>query len=256
MTYRSARSRRRALRRGITEFPAVLSSLRPGIRFTTTITAYPEAGPSGAYDPDALADQVRLALRAAAADAVRHMDPRDLPAAQDACARSLRRSRRIDTESGLEVRAECRLTLASDDDEAVRALLEASRKQGIQEALTRQRNRALVRELAHPAGVFAWWLQQAAQPAAGLPDPPSDEVLRQTADRLRNYPLDDEEPFEAQLLEVLRDFLTTFSRNEQKRMLLSLLADGMRAARQPEHAVAIEVIAAQNGTGSSGPGSP
>lgn len=184
------------------------------------------------------------------------MDPLDLPAAQDACSRSLRRSRRIDTDFGLEVRAECRLTLASEDEEAVRALLEASRAQGIQEALTHQRSRALVRELAHPAGVFVWWLQRSAQSAAGLTDPPSEEILRQVADRLRNYPLEDEEPFEAQLVEILRDFLATFSRSEQKRMLLSLLADGMRAARQPEHAVAIEAIAAQNGTGSHGPDSP
>lgn len=256
MRYRSARSRRRALRRGITEFPAVLRSRRPGIRFTAIITAFPETGPAGAYDPDALADRVRFALRASAADSVRHMDPMDLPGAQDACSRSLRRLRTIDAESSLEVRAECRLTLASEDGEAVRALLEASRTQGIQEALTRQRNRALVSELTHPAGVFAWWLQQSAQSAAGLADPPSDEVLRQIADRLRNYPHDDEEPLEAQLLEILRDFLATFSRGEQKRMLLSLLADGMRAARQPEHAVAVEAIAAQNGTGSLGPESP
>lgn len=253
MTYGSARSRRRALRRGITDFPAVFRSLRPGIRFTANLTGFLETVPAGPYDPEALADRVRFAVRAAAADSLRRMDPLDLPTAQDACSRSLRASRRIDKDSGLEVRAECRLTLASEDEEAGRALLEASRAQGIQEVLAHQRNRALVRELGHPAGVFVWWLQQSAQPSADLIDPPSDDILRQVSDRLRKYPLEDEEPFENQLLEVLRDFLSAFSRSEQKRMLLSLLADGMRAVRQPEHAEAIEAIVAANGTGSRSP---
>lgn len=247
MTYRSARSQRRALRRGISEFPAVLRSARPGIGFTATITASLVAEPSAPYDPDALSDRVRLLLRSAAQDAVRHMDPVDLPTAQDACTRSLRGTRSLGTESGLEVRAEARLALSPADEEAIRTLLAASRAQGIQETLARQRNTALAAEFAHPAGVFAWWLQH---PEANLAGQPTDRDLRQAAETMRNYPSGQQEPLEAQLLEVLRDFLGSFTRDEQKRMLLSLLADGMRAARQPGHAKTVEALATALTTGS------
>jgi hypothetical protein len=253
MSYRSARSRRRVLKRGIREFPALLRSVRPGIRFTAVISASLATEPAELYEPDALSDRLRTTLRGAAADAVRRMDPLDLPTAQDACTRNLRETRRIDGCSGLEVRATARLTLGPEDEEAVRALLAASRSQGIQEALARQRNGALAEELAHPAGAFAWWLQQ---PNANLAEQPTKEKLREAAEMLRTYPSEREEPIEAQLLTVLRDFLGTFSRTEQKRMLLNLLADGMRAARQPVHARNVEALAAQNGNASAAPESP
>ncbi|WP_211121276.1 hypothetical protein [Streptomyces yatensis] len=39
MTHTTRRARHRALRRGVTDFPALLRSSRPGIHFTALITA-------------------------------------------------------------------------------------------------------------------------------------------------------------------------------------------------------------------------
>ncbi|GAA0401204.1 hypothetical protein [Streptomyces luteireticuli] len=174
------------------------------------------------------------------------MDPVDLPSAQDACARQLRKVRQIGGDPAFEVKAEVRLMLGVEDDAAVRTLLAASRAQGIEEALSRQRARALAIELSHPAGTLAWWLQQ---PKSNIGDgTPDDNVLQAVAEKLRSYPSEREEPLEVQLLEVLRGFLGSFPRDEQKQMLLSLLADGMRTARRPDHAEAVQAIAEQHST--------
>ncbi|MEU5186718.1 hypothetical protein AB0G83_06090 [Streptomyces klenkii] len=239
MMRRSARTRRRILKRGVTEFPALLHSRRPGIRFTAIISASLVSQPTGAYEPEVLADSIRDILRAAAAGAVRRLDPVDLPAAQDACARSLRRERNIDDVSGLAFTAEVRLTLAPEDEEAVRDLLAASRAQSIAEALGRQRSRALAADLAHPAGVYTWWLQN---PEFDLKKVPQDTELKSVADKLQGYPMDREEPLEVQILEILREFLNSFSRDEQKLLLMKLLADGMRASSRPHQAAAIEAL--------------
>ena len=237
MTYRTLRARRRALRRAVTDFPAILRSRRPGIHFTAVITATVHAEPDGLYDPDQTADHVREALRTAAADAVRDKDPIDLPAAQDACARHLRTHRT--TASGTTASATARLTLAPQDRAAVDDLLNAARAQGVTDALESQRVQALASELAHPAALLAWLLHRPEVDPAKLPD---EQALTGIARQLARYPHARNEPFEIQVLAILRDFFNQFPREEQKRMLMQLLADAMRAARQPAHAHALEEL--------------
>ncbi|UCA48466.1 hypothetical protein LEL86_03835 [Streptomyces sp. WA6-1-16] len=47
---------------------------------------------------------------------------------------------------------------------------------------------------------------------------------------------------ELQLLGILRDFLAEFPKEEQKRLLVMLLANGMRAARKPGLADRVEAL--------------
>lgn len=237
MTYRTQRARRRALRRAVTDFPAILRSRRPGIHFSAVITATVHSEPGGPYDPEQTADRIREALRTAAAEAVRDKDPVDLPTAQDACARHLRTH--YTTVCGATASATARLTLGAQDRAAMDDLLNAARAQGITDALESQRVQALASELAHPAALLAWLLHRPETDPTKLP---GEEALADVARRLASYPHTRDEPFEVQVLAILRDFFNQFPREEQKRMLMQLLADAMRAARQPAHAHAIEEL--------------
>ncbi|MER7694219.1 hypothetical protein [Streptomyces sp. NPDC097610] len=236
MTYRTRRARRRALRRGTTDFPATVRSSRPGIHFTLLITATPCPEPDDVHDPHDTANHIRQDLRAAAADALQAHDPVDLPAARDACDRHLSAAR---TAAGVHFTATARLTLAPDDQAAVNELLAQSRAQSITDALESQRTQALAERLAHPAALLAWLLHNSAIDPSALPD---DNTLADLAQRLARYPRYASEPFEVQVLAVVRDFFDQFSRPEQKRMLMQLLADAMRGARQPAHAQKIEEL--------------
>ncbi|MFF9498495.1 hypothetical protein [Streptomyces sp. NPDC014656] len=232
-------ARRKRLHREIDAFSAVLRSSRPGIYYTATIQATLAPEPSGSYDPDEIADRVRTALRTTAAAAVRDQDPIDLPAAQDACARQLRQPQELGLPDGATVTASVQLELADEDRAAVKELLTAIRAQAATDTLTRQRAEALAQELAHPAALLARWLQQ---PDAQITQPPADAELEALARRLRGYPKDHDEPMERQLLTILRDFLAEFPKEEQKRLLVILLANGMRAARKPGHADQVEAL--------------
>ncbi|MEV7755789.1 TraB/GumN family protein [Streptomyces griseofuscus] len=233
------RARRKRLHREIDAFSAVLRSSRPGIYYTATIQGALAPEPSGSYDPDEIADRVRTALRTTAAAAVRDQDPIDLPAAQDACARQLRQPQELGLPDGATVTASVQLELADEDRAAVKELLTAIRAQAATDTLTRQRAEALAQELAHPAALLARWLQQ---PDAQITQPPADAELEALARRLRGYPKDHDEPMERQLLTILRDFLAEFPKEEQKRLLVILLANGMRAARKPGHADQVEAL--------------
>ncbi|MFB9735215.1 hypothetical protein ACFFRO_08725, partial [Streptomyces thermocoprophilus] len=138
-----------------------------------------------------------------------------------------------------QVTASVHLELADEDRAAVKELLTAIRAQAATDTLTRQRTETLARELAHPAALLARWLQQ---PDAQITKPPSEAELEALARRLRGYPKDRDEPLELQLLDVLRDFLAEFPKEEQKRLLVVLLANGMRAARKPGHADRAEAL--------------
>jgi hypothetical protein len=241
MRRNSRRARRKQLRRKISTFSALLRSSRPGIHYTATIHATLTPEPSGPYDPDEIADRVRTALRITAAAAVRDQDPIDLPAAQDACAQQLRRPKALDLpDQATQVTASVHLELADEDRAAVKELLTAIRAQAVTDTLARQRTETLARELAHPAALLARWLQQ---PDAQITKPPDEAELEALARRLRGYPKHRDEPLELQLLDVLRDFLAEFPKEEQKRLLVMLLANGMRAARKPGHADRVEALA-------------
>ncbi|MER5965245.1 hypothetical protein [Streptomyces sp. NPDC002057] len=235
----SKRARRKQLRWEIGAFSAVLRSSRPGIHYTATIHATLTPEPTDPYDPDEIADRVRTALRTTAAAAVRDQDPINLPAAQDACAQQLRQPQELGLPDGATVTASVHLELADEDHAAVKELLTAIRAQGAADTLTRQRTEAFARELAHPAALLARWLQQ---PDAQITQPPSDAELEALARRLRSFPKDRDEPVERQLLTILRDFLAEFPKEEQKRLLVILLANGMRAARKPGHADQVEAL--------------
>ncbi|KOT61533.1 MULTISPECIES: hypothetical protein [Streptomyces] len=240
MRHISKRARRKQLRRKIGAFSAVLRSSRPGIHYTATIHATLTPEPSGPYDPDEIADRVRTVLRITAAAAVRDQDPIDLPAAQDACAQRLRGPHDLNfPERATRVTASVHLELADEDRAAVKELLTAIRSQGTTDTLASQRSEALAKELAHPAALLARWLQQ---PDAHVTQPPDEAELEALARRLRGYPKDRDEPVELQLLNILRDFLAEFPKEEQKRLLVMLLANGMRAARKPGHADRIEAL--------------
>ncbi|WP_381556084.1 hypothetical protein [Streptomyces eurythermus] len=239
MRHGSKRARRKRLHREIGTFFAVLRSSRPGIHFTATIHATLTPEPSGPYDPDEIADRVRTALRTVAAAAVRDQDPINLPAAQDACAQQLRHPQELGLPGGATVTASVHLQLADDDRAAVKELLTAIRAQAVTDTLTRQRTEALARELAHPAALLARWLQQ---PDAQITQPPDEAQLEALARRLRGYPKERDEPVERQLLTILRDFLAEFPKEEQKRLLVVLMANGMRAARKPGHADQAEAL--------------
>ncbi|MFE6917397.1 hypothetical protein [Streptomyces rubiginosohelvolus] len=238
MRHTSKRARRKQLHRKISAFTAVLRSSRPGIHYTATIHATLTPEPTGPYDPDEIADSVRTTLRITSAAAVRDQDPIDLPAAQDICAQHLRRPQELDLADQVSrVTASVHLDLADEDRAAVKELLTAVRAQGTTDALTRQRTQSLAKELAHPAALLARWLQQ---PDAHVTRPPDEADLEALARRLRGYPTDRDEPVEVQLLNILRDFLAEFPKEEQKRLLMMLLADGMRAARKPGYADQVE----------------
>ncbi|MFI2316683.1 hypothetical protein [Streptomyces sp. CB00072] len=240
MRHTSKRARRKQLRRKVSAFTAVLRSSQPGIHYTATIHATLTPEPTGLYDPDEVADRVRTALRITAAAAVRDQDPIDLPAAQDICAKQLRRPQELDIPNQVtRVTASVHLDLADEDRAAVKALLTAIRAQGTMDALTRQRTQALAKEFAHPAALLARWLQQ---PDAHVTQPPDEADLEALARRLRGYPKDRDEPVELQLLNIIRDFLSEFPKEEQKRLLMMLLADGMRAARKPGHADRVDAL--------------
>ncbi|MBP0455982.1 hypothetical protein [Streptomyces montanisoli] len=236
----SKRARRKQLRRRIGAFSAVLRSSRPGILYTATIRATLTPDPSGPYDPDEIADRVRAALRITAAAAVRDQDPIDLPAAQDACAQQLRTPQSLGLPGRATVTASVHLELADEDRAAVKELLIAIRAQGTTETLSRQGTEALAKELAHPAALLVRWLQQAD---AQITQPPGEAQLEALARRFRSYPKDRHEPVELQLLNILRDFLAEFPKEEQKRLLMMLLANGMRAARKPGHADRVDALA-------------
>lgn len=241
MSGTSKRARRKQLHRKLGDFPAVLRSSRPGIHYTATIHATLTPEPSGPYDPDEIANRVRTALRSTAAAAVRDHDPIDLPAAQDACAQQLRKPWDLDfTEGTTQVTASVYLELADKDRAAVEELLTSIRTQAIADTLTSQRAEATARELAHPAALLARWLQR---PDAQVTDPPDEAKLEVLARRLRRYPKDRGDPVELQLLNILRDFLAEFPKEEQKQLLITLLASSMRAARKPSHADRVEALA-------------
>lgn len=250
MRQTSKRARRKQLHRKIRAFPAVLRSSRPGIHFTATIYATLTPEPPGPYDPDEIAERVRTTLRTTAAAAVRGQDPIDLPAAEDACARQLRIPQNIDLpECATRVTASVHLELADEDSAAVNELLTAIRAQATADTLTSLRTEALVKELAHPAALLARWLQH---PDAQVSRPPDEAELEALARRLRGYPKDRDEPLELQLLSILREFLAEFPKEEQKRLLMMLLANGMRAARKPDHADRVEALTKPDPTISGG----
>jgi hypothetical protein len=246
MRHASKRARRKQLHRKIGAFSAVLRSSRPGIHYTATIYATLAPEPSDPYNPDEIADRVRNTLRTRAAAAVRDQDPIDLPAAQDACAQQLRKPQNLGyPDHTTQVTASVHLELADKDHAAVEELLAAIRAQATADTLTGQRTEAFAKELAHPAALLARWLQQ---PESDVTRPPGEAEMEALARRLRGYPKDRDEPVELQILGILRDFLAEFPKEEQKRLLMMMLADVMRAARKPDHADQVEALMNPNPT--------
>ncbi|KIF76091.1 hypothetical protein QR77_23820 [Streptomyces sp. 150FB] len=204
-----------------------------GIAFTGTIKAAVTSPFPHPITADDIIDSVRATLRDVAKDVARSCDPTDLASARDLCARHVRTPRDLPTEPPIGYQSQLlTLTLSLADQAAVNTLLGAQRDQAVKETLRAQRQQALITGLAEPAAVLAHWLE-----ATGnwdkLPDKDSVDLISKAFSE--HHP-GRQEPVEYALIEVVRDFLSTFDAPEQKRMLVTLLAGGMSQAQRPLHA--------------------
>lgn len=234
------RAERRGLRGGITGFSAVLPSRAPGIHFTATITAtvYPECLP--ALDWSDTARLVRVTLRTAAADVARRRDPADLPGAQDACAHHLAQLHDLPGPHRGAVRGFIDLGLDEDAVAAVSTLTTARQQQGVRDAVLLLQLRSRANALTDPALLAA----SVGLQGEGLFEVTSDvAALKKRAALFENLRSAEDDPVEYRMLEIVRSFLGTFERHDQKQMLITVLASAMRAAKQGEHATAMEELA-------------
>lgn len=237
------RSDRRVLHRAVTGFSAVLPSKYAGISFSATITAcsYPDSLPS--CDSLGVARLVRATLRAAAADVTRRCDPTDLPTTQDHCAHHLAKPQELPGHVNVFAHGVIRLELGENDKMAVNSMIEAQRRQAIEDVVFEQRSRARARAFADPAVLLANHMLMGDVQSPGKPEVSELEKVASIFGELRN----DDQPFEVQLLGILRSFLNGFEEQHQKQLLVTMLASGMRRLNGDEHAQALEAFAAEQG---------
>ncbi|MFI1769727.1 hypothetical protein ACH41H_48200 [Streptomyces sp. NPDC020800] len=177
---------------------------------------------------------IRAVLRTAADDVSRTCDPADIATARDVIGSHLRRRRSLPTQPPVEFQAQLSLDLLPDDKAAVDTLLSAQRQQAANDALRRQKADAVAAELADPAAVLVRWatrdgadwskLSTAVDEATGI----ANVFARHRPER--------EQAIEHEMLEVLREFLSSFPDASQKLMLYAVLAAGMDGAQRPHHA--------------------
>ncbi|MFE4481344.1 MULTISPECIES: hypothetical protein [Streptomycetaceae] len=246
----ATRAQRRALRREVTAFPAVLPTCYPDIAFTAeiTATAYPDHLPG--YDRPALARLIRTSLRRAAVDAAAQLDPADLPGARDALADHLAGPRPLAGYPDHVLRAEATVVLDRAATEATAAVMRARQNQGVEDAVFLQAARARALALADPAILAA---------ALTMPDTGT------WADHLKDFKLTDEDsrthftkalaglsqllatarkpstdPTDLQVLEILRTFFSRFDQLHQRRLLVTFTSDYMRTAGHGDLATELE----------------
>ncbi|KOT79745.1 hypothetical protein ADK70_29850 [Streptomyces rimosus subsp. pseudoverticillatus] len=219
---------RRACRFGVR-----LPSLHDGIAFAARISVMEMSEPPYPQPVEETAAQIRQVLRKAAIEFARTCDPADLASAHDALGVHLGRQRSLPSSPPVVLNAALALDLLPDDRSAVAALLAAQRKQTVADVLRRRKTEALARELTDPAAVLARWIEQDhADWGTAL----SDTAARDIAQSFAQYRPAHERTAEFAALELIRDFLDSFSDPSQKQMLYALLAGGMHHANRPEHA--------------------
>ncbi len=235
-----SRTQRRVLRREVTAFPAVLPTRLPGIRFTASITAtvYPEYLPTRTV-PE-LAHLVRTTLRAATSEIASRLDPTDLPGAREMCDEYLGRPRLMLGAPAESVQGSVHLGLDQGARSALQAIAEAQQHQTIQDLVFLQHARAKAAALADPAVLLASRVSEGGDLSGALPDTGALKATAAVFATLRSGP---DEPIEYQVTEILRSFLGSFERHDQKQLMLTVLASAMRAVKQNEHAQAVETLA-------------
>lgn len=239
------RSARLLLQKGITNFDARLPSSCAGIAFHSRIIGQLH-GPLDhpAATPTQSAAAIRILLRSTAADISRRHDPTDLDAARDACALHLHQPRPIPAYPDVLVTATLDLTLGSTDREATQLLMAERQQQAVEAAVQRQRHQVLRDMLSDPTLAVLWWLDTHADALTGFskPDQLRDLLtrLREISEHLRQLPPSTDTPLEQQLLELLRTFVSSFTEDHQKLMLMSIMALGFSQTGHPHLVASIE----------------
>ncbi|MFB7949141.1 hypothetical protein ACFC6L_29990 [Kitasatospora phosalacinea] len=256
----------------MTAFPAMLPSRYPEIAFTATITAtaYPDRLPP--LDVPALARLIRMTLRRAAQDAAARLDPADLPGALDILADHLARPRPLHGSLDHALRADVTVTLETAAAEATAQLVRARCLQRVEDTVFHQRAASRARTLADPAILAAsLTLPDTSAWAAHLKDLKLTEeasrtqfttALTSVAQLLGSARTTGDDPLDLQVLEILRSFLASFESRHQRKILITVLSDFMRAADRSrlatdlEQAADVEDRTTPEGTGGSAPPRP
>ncbi|MFC4329643.1 hypothetical protein ACFPC0_17930 [Streptomyces andamanensis] len=231
---------RKDLNSELAHIEARLASKHEGIAFHVVITATVNSDPPDGMDAAQAIADIRDVLRHAAADALRVRDAFDLATVQDVCAAELGRERSLAAVPRLLFTAKAYVGLLADDRAAVSALLEAQRKQTIADELRRQRTEALAVHLSQPATLLAHWLEEKDSDWTKVP---TVTVTEELAQRLAEHRPVEHLGAEYALVDVVRQFLSTFPEPSQKMMIHSILAGGMRALGRHDHADRVEALA-------------
>lgn len=230
---RSAHRREaRELEAHLGQFEARLDSSHQGIAFHVLFTATVRSEPPYPMPVKEAAAEIRIALRHAAADFLQQHSAVDLASVQELLARELGRRRELASEPPIAFHATADLDLLPGDQAAVEALLTAQREQTIADARRLQTTEALAMELSDPVGVLA---RSIARGDTDWSKTAQDRAV-EIAEVFSRYRRPGRQGVEHTLVEVVREFLSSFADPAQKQMLYGLLAAGMRAAERPLHA--------------------
>ncbi len=238
------------VRNGLSRFDARLPSSCPGIGFSAKITATVITPPPYPEVDGEIVRAIRQALRAAAREMSLVCGPEDLAAARDRIDNHLHRQRALPTEPVVTYQATLTLDLLPEDRAGVADLLAAQRGQALNDVVSRQKTQARAAQLAEPAALLVHWLD------CGDVDWSKAEALvgaaRTAAEVFAQYRPEQERVIEYQLVEIVREFLSTFPDHTQKLMLYTTLAAGMDKAQRPHHAA--KALALLNGHIPTAPG--
>ncbi|MET8336963.1 hypothetical protein [Streptosporangium canum] len=188
---------------------------------------------------------IRSLLRRAAADVSQHCDPTDLAAAHDACTLHLQAKRPLPEHQDVLMSGSITLAFSTDNETAVRQLINRQRAQGIDAAVETQRAEHLRRILSDPATAVPWWLGSQTKP---LTAPSVDQLknavtsLAEVSKAFRQLAPPIDSATESNLLELLRIFVSSFPQEHQKRMLMTLMALGFDKAGRPHLATSVEQL--------------
>ncbi|WP_407838748.1 hypothetical protein ACE1OC_24000 [Streptomyces sp. DSM 116496] len=231
---------RKGLNSELAHIEARLASRHEGIGFHVVITATVISDPPADMDAVQAIAGIRDTLRHAAADVLRVRDAFDLATVQDVCAAELGRERSLAAVPRLLFTAKATVGLLAEDRAAVSALLGAQRQQTIADELRRQRAEALAVRLSQPATLLAHWLEEKDSDWTNAPRP---EDTAKMAQRLAEHRPVEHLGVEYALVDVVRQFLSTFPEPSQKVMIHAILAGGMRALDRHDHADRVEALA-------------
>lgn len=209
-----------------------------GIGFHVVMAASVQSDPPYEMDAQEVIDEVRARVRHHAADVLQHCEVFDLPSVQDHCARALSRVRSLACDPPLKFAATVVVDLLPDDQAAVAVLLAAQRKQALEDTVRRQKAQAIAEELADPATALLHMLQGEKADWSKANEDKAGALAKIFAQYRPPHP----QGSEYALVEVVRQFLDSFTEPEPKRMLYELLAGSMRAANRPQQAASVEQL--------------